>query len=172
MSKGGVLRLIIFVNFCVCSSCGRPSLAPHYSESLLDSALALGNRGMSDEAVRLVDGHFASFPEISVIDRYRYYRWRFDLYDSYYSRCYNPARALSYADSMVWLLKARGLTGRLPMEYAGACNLQGQIYVEMKRYSEAFRVYGLCRLIAEKTGDSCIVSQYNSTMGTVRFRQG
>ena len=172
MSKGGVLRLIVFAGFCFCSSCGRPSLAPHYSESILDSALALGNRGMPDEAVRLVDGHFASFPEISVMDRYRYYRWRFDLYDSYYSRCYSPARALSYADSMVWLLKDRGLTGRLPQEYAAAYNLQGQIYIEMKRYSEAFRVYGICRLIAEKTGDSCLVAQYNTSMGTVRFRQG
>jgi len=169
---GGVLRLIIFAIVFVCSSCGRPSLAPHYSELMFDSALALGNRGRSDEAVRLVDGHFATFPEISVIDRYRYYRFRFELYDSYYSRCYDPTKALSYADSMVWLLKTRGLTGRLPREYAAAYNLQGQIYVEMKRYSEAFRVYGFCRLIAEKTGDSCMVAQYNSTMGTVRFRQG
>lgn len=157
---------------CLLFSCNSASLTPHYSDELIDSALVLGGRGMADKAITLVDSHFSGFPRVSVIDQYRYYRFRFDLYNSYYSPCYDPLRALTYADSMVWLLKDRRLTLRLPAEYAAASSLQGQIYIELKRYSEAFRVYGSCRVIAERTGDSCLVAQYNSTMGTVRFRQG
>jgi two-component system sensor histidine kinase VicK len=163
---------LILSNFWLFLSCNNNSLIPHYSDQLIDSALVLGGRGKANKAIQLVDDHFAALPTIGVADRYRYYRFRFDLYDSYYSPCYNPFRALTYADSMVWLLKDRGLTGRLPAEYAAACSLQGEIYIELKRYSEAFRVYGFCRVVAERTGDSCLVGQYNSTMGTVRFRQG
>jgi len=152
-------------------SCNHDSLTTHYSNRLLDSALIIGVNGHSDQAVRMVNEHFASFASISVLDRYRFYRFGFDLHDAYYSKSYDPARALAYADSMVWLLEQHGLTFRLPREYADARSLQGQIYIEQKRYSEAFRVYGLCRLAAEKIGDSCLVAEYNSTMGTVRFRQ-
>jgi signal transduction histidine kinase len=52
-----------------------------------------------------------------------------------------------------------------------ACNLQGQGYTELKRYPEAIMAFSLCRLLAEKAGDSCLVAKYNSTMGTIRFRQ-
>jgi two-component system sensor histidine kinase VicK len=171
MMKQKALWLIL-MNCWLFVSCKNDPFTAHYSTSLIDSALVIGGRGMGDQAIGLVDEHFASFPNVSIIDRYHCYRFRFDLYDSYYSRCYSPSRALLYADSMVWLLKDRGLTGRLSSEYAAASSLQGQIYVEMKRYSEAFRVYGLCRMIAEKTGDTSLVAEYNATMGTVRFRQG
>jgi len=172
MIKRYPVRLLLLVTCSGLLSCVGHPLVPHYSESLVDSAVALGSRGMPDKAIRLVDSVYAAFPSISVMDRYRYYRFRFDLYDGYYSTAYNPHLALLYADSMAWLLKDRGLTETLPREYAMALNLQGQIYVELKNYPEAFYVFGLCRVIAEKAGDSCMVAQYNSTMGTVRFRQG
>jgi two-component system sensor histidine kinase VicK len=172
MIKRYPVRLLLLVMCFGLLSCMRNSLVSHYSESIIDSAVALGSRGMPDNAIRLVDSHYTSFPAVSVKDQYRYYRFRFDLYDGYYCVCYNPHLALLYADSMAWLLKDRGLTETLPREYAMAFNLQGQIYIELKNYPEAFYVFGLCRLIAEKAGDSCMVAQYNSTMGTVRFRQG
>ena len=172
MTKRCPVGLLLLVTYFGLPSCIRQPLVSHYSESIMDSAVALGNRGMPDQAVRLVDGHYATFPVISVKDRYRYYRFRFDLYDGYYSVGYNPRMALLYADSMAWILKDRGLTETLPREYAMAFNLQGQIYIELKNYPEAFYVFGVCRMIAEKSGDSCMVAQYNSTMGTVRFRQG
>jgi signal transduction histidine kinase len=172
MSTRHPIRPILLAACLGILSCTQHPRVAHYSESIIDSAVAMGGRGLTDNAIRLVDNHYASFPVISVKDRYRYYRFRFDLYDNYYSACYNPNMALMYADSMAWLLKDHGLTETWPREYAMALNLQGQIYIELKNYPQAFYVYGLCRLIAEKAGDSCMVFQYNSTMGTVRFRQG
>jgi two-component system, OmpR family, sensor histidine kinase VicK len=172
MTKRYPLGLLLLVTCFGLLSCMRHPLVSHYSESIMDSAVALGSRGMPDQAIRLVDSHYATFPAVSVKDRYRYYRFRFDLYDGYYSVAYNPRMALLYADSMARILKDRGLAETLPEEYAMAFNLQGQIYIELKNYPEAFYVFGLCRVIAEKAGDSCMVGQYNSTMGTVRFRQG
>jgi signal transduction histidine kinase len=152
-------------------SCTRQAVTPHFTESVIDSALALSNQGKARDAIALVDNHYTTFPYISAIDQFRYYRFRHDLCNAYYSPAYDPITALRYADSMVWVLKKKDLTARLPGEYAMACNLQGQLYVEFKRYPEAIMAFSLCRLLAEKAGDSCLVAKYNATMATIRFRQ-
>jgi signal transduction histidine kinase len=162
--------------FAVCCnallSCSRPSLTPHYRDSVFDTALVLVNSGKRDQAISIVNRHYAGFPALSIMDRFRYYQFLHDLNNAYYSGAYHPLKALDYADSMVWLLKTNDLTAKLPAEYALASNLQGQLYVDMQRFPEAFSTFGLCRYLAEKAGDSCLVAKYNSAMGTVRFWQG
>ncbi len=169
-------NILLFLIFAVCCSalpsCSRPSLTPHYRDSVFDSALVLVNRGERDRAMSMVNRHYATFPAVSIRDRFRYYQFLHDLNNAYYSGAYQPLKALDYADSMVWLLKTNNLTTKLPAEYALASNLQGQLYLDMRRFPEAFSTFGLCRLLAEKAGDSCLVGKYNSAMGTVRYHQG
>jgi len=172
MSTRRRIHPILLVTCFGIFSCTQHPLIAHYSESVIDSALALGSRGGNDSAIGLVKRYYAAFPTISVKDQLRYYRFRFDLYNNYYSTGYNPNLALTYADSMAWLLKDRDLTEAWPAEYAMALNLQGQIYIQQQNYGKAFYYFSLCRMIAEKAGDSCMLFQYNSTIGTFRFRQG
>jgi len=120
----------------------------------------------------MVNRYYAGFPARSIMDRFRYYQFLHDVNNAYYSGAYHPLKALDYADSMVWLLKTNGLTTKLLTEYALASNLQGQLYLDMQRFPEAFSTFGLCRHLAEKAGDSCLVAKYNSAMGTVRYWQG
>jgi signal transduction histidine kinase len=139
---------------------------------VFDSALVLVNRGEHDRAMSMVNRYYAGFPARSIMDRFRYYQFLHDVNNAYYSGAYHPLKALDYADSMVWLLKTNGLTTKLLTEYALASNLQGQLYLDMQRFPEAFSTFGLCRHLAEKAGDSCLVAKYNSAMGTVRYWQG
>jgi signal transduction histidine kinase len=139
---------------------------------VFDSALVLVNRGEHDRAMSMVNRYYAGFPARSIMDRFRYYQFLHDVNNAYYSGAYHPLKALDYADSMVRLLKTNGLTTKLPTEYALASNLQGQLYLDMQRFPEAFSTFGLCRHLAEKAGDSCLVAKYNSAMGTVRYWQG
>jgi two-component system, OmpR family, sensor histidine kinase VicK len=172
MGKNNVLCLFVAVCCGALPSCSRPSLTPHYKDSVFDSALVLVNRGEHDRAMSMVNQYYAGFPASSIIDRLRYYQFLHDLNNAYYSGAYHPLKALDYADSMVWLLKTNDLTTKLLTEYALASNLQGQLYVDMQRFPEAFSTFGLCRHLAEKAGDSCLVAKYNSAMGTVRYWQG
>jgi signal transduction histidine kinase len=172
MGKNNVLCLFVSVCCGALPSCSRPSLTPHYKDSVFDSALVLVNRGEHDRAMSMVNRYYAGFPARSIMDRFRYYQFLHDVNNAYYSGAYHPLKALDYADSMVRLLKTNGLTTKLPTEYALASNLQGQLYLDMQRFPEAFSTFGLCRHLAEKAGDSCLVAKYNSAMGTVRYWQG
>jgi len=172
MGKNNVLCLFVSVCCGALPSCSRPSLTPHYKDSVFDSALVLVNRGEHDRAMSMVNRYYAGFPARSIMDRFRYYQFLHDVNNAYYSGAYHPLKALDYADSMVWLLKTNGLTTKLLTEYALASNLQGQLYLDMQRFPEAFSTFGLCRHLAEKAGDSCLVAKYNSAMGTVRYWQG
>jgi len=172
MGKNNVLCLFVAVCCGALPSCSRPSLTPHYKDSVFDSALVLVNRGEHDRAMSMVNRYYAGFPARSIMDRFRYYQFLHDVNNAYYSGAYHPLKALDYADSMVWLLKTNGLTTKLLTEYALASNLQGQLYLDMQRFPEAFSTFGLCRHLAEKAGDSCLVAKYNSAMGTVRYWQG
>jgi signal transduction histidine kinase len=172
MGKNNVLCLFVSVCCGALPSCSRPSLTLHYKDSVFDSALVLVNRGEHDRAMSMVNRYYAGFPARSIMDRFRYYQFLHDVNNAYYSGAYHPLKALDYADSMVRLLKTNGLTTKLPTEYALASNLQGQLYLDMQRFPEAFSTFGLCRHLAEKAGDSCLVAKYNSAMGTVRYWQG
>ena len=172
MGKNNVLCLFVAVCCGALPSCSRPSLTPHYKDSVFDSALVLVNRGEHDRAMSMVNRYYAGFPARSIMDRFRYYQFLHDVNNAYYSGAYHPLKALDYADSMVWLLKTNGLTTKLLTEYALASNLRGQLYLDMQRFPEAFSTFGLCRHLAEKAGDSCLVAKYNSAMGTVRYWQG
>jgi two-component system sensor histidine kinase VicK len=171
MPKEKTTALCLLLCCTVLWSCKQHALTPHYKQTVFDSALIYGNRGQAPQAFELVNSHFASFPYVSVIDRFRYYQFEYDLYNSYYSPLYDPLFALHYADSMVWLLQVNDLTAESPAQYAFATNCQGQIYIQLKRYPEAFLAFSLCRMLAAKAGDTCMVSKYNSTIATVRFRQ-
>ena len=172
MGKNNVVCVLFVVCYSTLPSCSRPSLTPHYMEPVFDSALVLVNRGEHDQAMSMVNKHYAGFPAISIMDRFRYYQFLHDLNNAFYSGAYHPLKALDYADSMVWLLKTNDLTTKLPAEYALASNLQGQLYVDIQRFPEAFSTFALCRHLAEKAGDSCLAAKYNSAMGTVRYWQG
>ena len=171
---GKNILLCLFYSVCcgALPSCSGPSLTPHYKDPVFDSALVLVNRGERGQAMLMVNRYYAGFPAISIMDRFRYYQFLHDLNNAYYSGAYQPLKALDYADSMVWLLKTNNLTTKLPSQYALASNLQGQLYVDMQRFPEAFSTFGLCRHLAEKAGDSCLVAKYNSALGTVRYNQG
>src|SRR5579862_497067 len=75
--------------FSACASGDNSLLASHYSEQVIDSGLRLGNNCMPCKALQLVNAHFGSLRKMSVMDRYRYYRFHFDLFFSYYSTAYD-----------------------------------------------------------------------------------
>jgi len=138
---------------------------------MFDSAMRTANKGFKTEALQMVQKWYTQLPDASVADKYRYYSFMFDFYHSYYSIAKNLDSALLYSDSMQLVIENGGMTKQMAAGYAKAYEGRAEIYMEQAKYPEAIRAVSGARLIAETSGDSCSMAEYNSTIALAMYRQ-
>jgi len=166
-----VILLANYVVFCCCSGGDKYDTVKHYDEKMFDRALNTSNKGMLDQAFKMVDSGYSTFPYISIADRFRYYSFKQDAYASFYSPVYNVDSCLGYADSMVLLLIVNHKEKLMPREYAMANSRKGHIYLDKRNYTEAFNYISLSKLIVNDIHDTLLMAEYDYTIALVFYRQ-
>lgn len=154
-----------------CSSNNSKQLVQHYNEKTLEKALIMADSGMLRKSLAIVDSAYTTFPYISVADRYRYYLFMTNMYASYYSPLRDIDKALIYEDSMLKVIEKNGMQDRMAREYAVAYEQKGTTYKEQGRYSDALNCFSQSRFVAERLGDSCLMSQYYFVIGEILYHQ-
>lgn len=136
-------------------------------DSILKKANDLLNNGQIKKAKIYLDSSYRIFQKPSVIDLWKKYEYKANLYLTHE---FSPDSALSYADSMQWVLNNK--KEKYKIEYAKTIFLQGDILVTKKRYNEAFKRYYDGKTFTNNHLGSCSLYEFSYKLGIVRYNQG
>lgn len=166
--------ILIFVSFCFVTSCNLPKnqkLEKHFTESFFEKSEQLAGSGNKTEAVRMVDSAYASFPFVSVADKYRYYLFKAKLFQLSIMRTDSATNALIYADSMISIIEETGLKEAMAKEYGHAFALKTEFCMFLHRYDDAFKAVSMSKYLSSKNGDTCTMGTNTAMLGMIAYQQ-
>jgi signal transduction histidine kinase len=163
--------ILLFFALSVFSFCNTLTVEvpdhPEYFDKIFSEANNLIIEDKPDQAARFVDSIYRHFPEPGTADIWR----KFQFMSHYYNvRKNQPAKALTYVDSMELVLK--GAEIRYPRLYAESHFSRGDIQIAMDDFQLAFESYFKGRQFVAQYLDTCDFAGFSSRQGSVRYKQG
>jgi two-component system, OmpR family, sensor histidine kinase VicK len=98
----------------------------------------------------------------------------YNIYNSFYFHHFFKGRfekALPYADSMLYTIKATGNTKKYIKELAGAYYAKGDALFKLKAYEEAYKNYFFAKKLLPVISDKCANSNYSYRIAMILYRQ-
>ena len=135
---------------------------------LLFSRLDSLDSGHGEKPLIYLDSVYGRMRYISEEALYRKYDYKVGYFQN--KRMY--VRANVYADSLLGLFPDKEYEGEEAKQYARALFLKGDILQRMKSFKNAFLLYYKGWQQIRKTGDTCVLAEYSSRLGTTCYSQG
>ncbi|WP_153799377.1 ATP-binding protein [Foetidibacter luteolus] len=156
----------VVVLFMACGNGNNPASKPEsYYRHIIDSVSS--QFGFSRQAVQLLDSIFSDHAAGNPSARFKYYSYLC----GYYSLVANDtAKAMLYADSMLFITRQRSRKQDYRNEEAMANLAKGDVLFSQKNYSEAYFYYYKAKVAAEKSLDSCAYSEYSYRLAMVMYK--
>lgn len=140
---------------------------PVYFDTVFASADNM-DPGDKDRTFEFIDSMYRNFPNPGIEDLCRkyFYKQRY-----YYEMRKDYPKAMIYVDSMLMVLKGKENEKRLIEEYARALFAKGDILVGEGKHKDAFLYFYQGKQAIGKTGDTCLLGEYNGRLGSACYKQ-
>lgn len=169
------IALLIFTfSFLFINSCNNSEpdqLQQHYKEKYFDQADSIKINQSHDATINFIDSVYKQFPFVSAVDKYRYFKYRIRLLEYQNEIPNKNIEVLRFIDSMIYTIEENHLENEMDKQFADAYRLKGTYCLYERRFEEAYIAVSMCRILSEKDGDSCTMSDNYASLGMIKFLQ-
>ena len=142
---------------------------PEYFDKVFEKAIKIREHGNPDGSIAFVDSVFRVYPQPGIGDLFRKY--------DHIRYCYfydkkDYDQAMRYSDSSLFVIQNYANKKKYMWSYASGHFFKGDNYLEQKKYNDAFQAFYKGKLIAESIYDPCALSEFDSRLALVCYRQG
>lgn len=121
-----------------------------------------------EKSVQKLEQILRNNPQLDASSRFKIYG---NLCSYYYLHKKNMAKALNYADSMIWVIEKSDNYENYIRELALGYYSKGDVLFAMGRYDDSYKNYYRAKQILSLKKDNCTSSDYSYRMGMVLYKQ-
>lgn len=166
------IYLFLFLSLNVFFSCqyfsGHPKDHPKFFDQVLETATNLKESGKIDSCFTFLNSKYKQIKNPGPGDLFRKYNF-FRYYYLYEKSDFN--KAIIYTDSCLKVLEKYADEKLYYRDYATANFYKGDVYFELKKYTDAFQSIYKGKLITEKIKDPCFLGDYDYRLAMVCYKQ-
>lgn len=171
--RGCLLCTAAILAIISCNKGQDKDLIKHFSEQQFEQASAFAQKGYYAAAVGYIDSTYSRFPFISVADKYRYYRFKVDIFSAENGSSFAQLKQANYAfaclDSNIQMIEEKGKTHVMSKEYASLLALKATFLLYVGDYKRAGDLLSKTRLLCTETGNFCVQADIAATVGSVYY---
>jgi signal transduction histidine kinase len=168
--KKNIFHLLLIFYFFVNCSKKEENIKSHFTEQQFSKAIEILNNNSANKANKYVDSLFNTFDNISVKDKFLFYKFKSASKVGKGLIPVDPIASQIYIDSMISLIEIKHLQSTLVKEYAEAFNLKSNNFIKNNLLEKALDAALKARTIIENTNDKLGLSKYLSNEGHIYFR--
>jgi two-component system, OmpR family, sensor histidine kinase VicK len=167
-----MIYLFLFLSLNILFSChyfsSQPKDHPKFFDQVIETATNLKENGKIDSCFTFLNSKYKQIKNPGPGDLFKKYNF-FRYYYLYEKRDYN--KAIMYTDSSLKVLEKYADQKSYFRDYATANFYKGDVYFELKKYTDAFQSIYKGKLLTEKIKDPCFLGDYDYRLAMVCYKQ-
>jgi len=167
--------ILLLFSVTACRHNNSQAIAKHYTEAIFDKVPTIIKAQGREKAFTFIDSVYATFPKVSLADKYRYYKFKAEMYNIGFDARFSAERtgdsAVKYLNSSIDIIEDNDLQEDMYNEYVSVLFLKANYLMHIWQYNAAINILSKSRQICKKKGDYCAMSDVTATVAAVYYQQ-